>query len=349
MNKFIFCITLFPFSLLASGTSIGNGGDPLFEFLEASRRGLTDTLFILQTDSVEKDIFCRNPGLKEEQVSFCKKFFYAVEDQIHSLNSLKKKTPFTLSHEPLFVIGPDGEKMVVAAKTASGPQGAIEFNRDAIKTMIPTQVLFLIAHEFQHKVSFQNQFIGDNDPIGPFASGRELLDQVAFAIVETARRKGKVGLHFGMSDIYECRVEGLSQPIGSFITAPRTFFDESLNAYQSGFGLRPLDGTIYLDESMNSKIKLRFQVSEPHGCLSSKGGRVSQFQVVRSVMSEDGSFTETVLANQQWNGNPTCAGENPRFEISWERLSFTCTYRGSQSTNAAKREPYRREFFFRSK
>ncbi len=90
---------------------------------------------------------------------------------------------------------------MVAAKTTLGPEGAIEFHRDFVKTMLPTQVLFLITHEFQHKINFEEKPVTDNDPIGPFVLGRDLIDAASESIVALARRNGKVGTQFGIRDI----------------------------------------------------------------------------------------------------------------------------------------------------
>ena len=67
-------------------------------------------------------------------------------------------------------------------------------------------MLFLITHEFQHKANFAGKAVTDNEKIGPFATGRDLLDPVATAVVLVARKKGKVESQFGIRDIFDRRV-----------------------------------------------------------------------------------------------------------------------------------------------
>ena len=247
----------------------------------------------------------------------------------------KDKTLFVLREKPLKVTGPDGKPMMVAARTDSGPNGPIEFHRDSVKTLLPTQVLFLITHEFQHKSYFNGSFITDNDPIGPFVIGRDLIDSAAESIVALARRNGKVGTQFGIRDIFDCIANtGVSQ-IGARISSSRLFQSSDLMSYNTSFSKNPTDGSIFLPETNDSSLILRFDIAEPNNCGDLNVLRNTKIQIIRSVRLADGSIQEEIVSEKQLSSNPMCTNADPKIEISSDQVNFSCKFFGSQGTTSS--------------
>ncbi len=246
-----------------------------------------------------------------------------------------KKLLFVLRDYPLLVDGPDGQPMIVAARTELGPHGPIEFNRDAVKTMLPTQVLFLMTHEFLHKSNFEGRFINDNSSEGPFATGRDLLDSVAKYVVSLARKKGKIGSQFGIRDIFDCTVNMDRSQFGARISSSRLFQAPDLMSYETSFGKNPTDGTIYLPEASNSNILLKFVIQEPNNCGDSRDFRNTSVQIVRRTLNPNNEYEDQVVSNLNLTINPMCPGSDSKLEISWQNIKFTCQYFGSEGTTSS--------------
>lgn len=322
-------------SVFAGGTVVGNGGDPIFEFIEAARASMIETLKVIANDPKEQALFCHQAPLSPNEIQFCHDYFLAVLPDMLRLSQGLGKTLFVLREEPLLVTGPDGKPMVVAARTELGPLGPIELNRDAIKTMLPTQVLFLIAHEFQHKSNFRGVFVDDNTAIGPFVNGRELLDYAAKYIVSVARKKGKVGSQFGIRDIFDCLAMTGSSQFGARVSSSRLFQTEDLMSYETSFGKNPTDGSIYLPETSNSSLVLRFDILEPNNCGDFNRARNTMVQIVRISKLADGSTQDLVVSNTELTSNPMCPNGDPKIEIAWQQIKFTCQYFGSEGTTSS--------------
>lgn len=340
-NKFfnIFSISIFLIfsggKALAGGTVVGNGGDPVFEFMEAARTSMIETLKVLANDSNEQALFCKQLPLSTDQIQFCHDYFLTVLPDMLRLSQGLNKTLFVLRDEPLLVNGPDGKPMIVAARTELGPLGPIELNRDAVKTMLPTQVLFLITHEFQHKSNFKGAFVNDNDPIGPFANGRDLIDYAAKYVVSVARRKGKVGSQFGIRDIFDCvAMTGTSQ-FGARLSSSRLFQAEDLMSYETSFGKNPTDGSIYLPETSSSSLVLKFDINEPNNCGDPNQSRKTSVQIVRRSKLSDGSSQDNVVSDLELPSNPMCPNGDPKIEIAWQQIKFSCQYFGSEGTTSS--------------
>jgi hypothetical protein len=320
----------------ASGTVVGNGGDPIFDFMEAARNSMIETVKLLANEPAQAASFCESETLNEAQIQFCRNFFKAVSQEILVLSQGHRKTPFVLREEPLFVEGPDGKPMMVAARTALGPAGPIELHRDSVKTLVPVQALLLIAHEFQHKVRFQGRSVTDNEHIGPFATGRELIGAVSAGIVLVARKNGKVGSQFGIRDIFDCRVLSSGElRFGARISSTRLFKTEDLMTYETSAGKNPLDGSIYVPESAETSLILRFVITEPNNCGESHSQRKTVVQIIRSTKVSEDSTQEAIVATEVLNVNPMCPKTNPEFEISKDRLQFACRYFGSEGTTSS--------------
>ena len=319
----------------AGGTVVGNGGDPVFEFLEAARFSMIESLKILVDDPKEQSLFCEKNSLTSKQVKFCRHYFLQVVADILKMNQGKDKTLFVLREEPLKVTGPDGRPMVVAARTSLGPQGPIEFHRESVKTLMPTQVLFLVTHEFQHKSAFKGSFAADNESIGPFTYGRDLLDAASTSVVEVARRNGKVGNQFGIRDIFDCTVNAGGSPLGARISSSRLFKSSDLMSYNTSFSKNPTDGSIFLPETNESSLFLRFDINEPNNCGDANVLRNTLVQIVRATRLVDGSVDEIIISEKQLATNPMCPYADPKIEISSDRVNFSCAYYGSQGTTSS--------------
>ncbi|RYZ72142.1 MAG: hypothetical protein EOP05_11335 [Proteobacteria bacterium] len=320
-----------------SGSVIGNGGDPIFEFLQAARSSLSETVKVVLNDPNERKSFCTISRLNSGQIELCRKYFFETANQILDLNQLKpvhSPTDFVLRQDPLYVIGHDGKPMVVAAKTDLGKYGSIEFHRDSVKTLLPTQVLFLLAHEFQHKTTFEGRSVSDNESVPPFMNGRDLLDTVATALVEVAKRRGKVGTNFGIRDIFNCEAR-TSQTFGARISSSRRFHNEDLMAYESSIGKNPSDGTIYLPVDSKSTLALRYMMFEPNNCGDPNPDRVGVVQIVETKL-EGGNTSEIVRASKPLVTNPICPGSSGRFEIETADVKFSCQYFGSEGTTSSQ-------------
>lgn len=318
----------------ASGTIVGNGGDPIFEFMRATKESMIDTIKFVLNEEDEMKSFCHLKNMNAEQVKFCKEYFNAIALEVLSLSQGTKQTPFVLREEPLYVMGPDGQPMIVSARTELGPAGPIEIHRDSVKVLAPTQVLFLLTHEFLHKVFFQGRSVSDNEQIGPFAYGRDLLDSVASSLVAVAKRKGKIGTQFGIRDIFQCRAESSGVQFGAQIVSSRLFQTENLMSYETSVGKNPLDGSIFFQERSTTNLRLRFTIKEPNNCGADDSGRGMSVQIVRSSLSPN-SKQEEVLATLNIAVNPMCPLANTSFEISHQQIKFSCVYFGSEGTTSS--------------
>ena len=69
---FLVCIQSRSF---AGGTVVGNGGDPIFEFLEVARFSMIESLKVFVNDPAEQSQFCEKKSLTIDQVHFCRQYF----------------------------------------------------------------------------------------------------------------------------------------------------------------------------------------------------------------------------------------------------------------------------------
>ena len=136
LHKWILFLLLPSFQLVyGGGTVVGDGGDPIFEFLEATRFSMIESIKILINDPAERKVFCQQKTLNLQQKKFCSDYFLSIASEVLRLNQGLEKTLFVLREKSLEVIGPDGKPMMVAARTDLGSNGPIEFHRDSIKTI----------------------------------------------------------------------------------------------------------------------------------------------------------------------------------------------------------------------
>ena len=342
MIKSLFVLLcLCPCASFASGSVIGNGGDPLFHFLEATRYSLVETVKLILVDKVEREKFCQTPKLSVEQIQTCRTFLFTVAEQILSLNQGLNKIVFILKEDPLYVEGPGGKKMPVSARTTLGPAGDIEFHRDSIKLMAPVQILFLLAHEFNHKSEYQGRYVTDNETIAPFATGRELLDSVASAIVDVAKRKGKIGRQYGLRDSFTCLVLVNKTKFGIRTSTPRLFLTEDLMSYETSLSRNPTDPIIFVPESPTSDLVFRMVTTEPANCSDEEKystGRQTELSIMRQSKSSNGNEPpkEEVLVQQTWIGyNPLCEKKADDLTLTFGNTTFACRFFGTEGTTSS--------------
>lgn len=339
LNSFIAVLAIVaPVVGLASGSVVGNGGDPIFHFLEATRFGYVETVRLATLDPAEQAKFCKQPELSVPQSDFCRDFFFAIADGALALNTGTKKTVFVLRDETLLVTGPDGKPMPVSARTPLGGAGEIEFHRDSLRTMSPAQILFLIAHEFGHKVAFNGVFTDDNSAIGPFATGRELIDAMASAITEVAKRRGKIGSQYGLRDSFDCRVGAQGTTFGARVSSSRLFLSSDLMSYETSLSRNPTDSALFVPETANSDIMFRFVISEPANCKALPGplaARKTLLSIFRLTKTESGDVEDTLTEKEIAEWNPMCDAQPQPFGLTYQGVSFSCAFRGTEGTTAS--------------
>ncbi len=328
MLKILWAFLLGPCAF-ASGTGVGNGGDIVFQYLESTREALLQTI---HRDPVEASL-CRTGDLNHEQREFCRNFFRAILPKIQTLNEVSSRTDFVLREEPLFVIGPDGKPQPVAARTALGPAGPIEFHYGTISFYSPKQILFLLAHEFVHKAEFRGAFVTDNDPIGPFPRGRRLIDAFATSVAELAGQYGTIGEEFLVFDFFSCSIyfhDAELTKISGF--SPRRYLDKGdLQRFETSIGKRPLDLTLGARDSKKSMLYLEAHFSEDKGCLEQSGSqRQSNLQILRVDEDDHGNARPPVqVAFAELRGyNPTCK-KRGEFSLGYGGFRFDCEFAGS--------------------
>lgn len=332
--KIIFIYLLFlPNIVFASGTVVGNGGDPILHFLEASRFALVETLKDIHNDSLQGQSFCSEENaLTTSQQQFCRDYIFEIIDQMIALNTQPKIVPFVLREEPLYVTGPDGKPMPVAARTELGESGPIEFNLDSIKLMAPKLMLHLVSHEFQHKSLYRGANLTDNDPIGPFQYGRLLIDSVASAIVKVALKNGRIGNDFILRDSFDCQIKSGASQFGLRTSTQRWFFDSSLTNYRFSLSQQPNDPLIYVTETVNSKIVYQLEVSDKNNCTdmintSLRKSRITLWRVFDNPNTPAVLLTEENIAGL----NPLCENTPTTFIAQYESFRFECTYYGTEA------------------
>lgn len=201
--------------------------------------------------------------------------------------------------------------------------------------MLPTQVLFLLTHEFQHKARFRGAFVNDNDPIGPFANGRDLIDNAAKSVVAIARRTGKIGFQFGIRDIFDCIVLAGSARFGARLSSSRLFLAADLFSYETSLGHNTSFESIFLPETIDTAVVFKFRIQEPNNCGDPHPSRKTSVQIVRRSKISNRAFQDTVLSEVELQHNPMCPQSDPKIELSWQQTTFSCQYFGSQGSSSS--------------
>ncbi len=329
---FLFLYLLWP-SVSFAGTVVGNGGEPILHYLEATRFALIETLRDIHNDPKKNAEFCMNQSqLSADQKNFCREYLFEILDQVIALNLEPKQVPFVLRINPLLVTGPDGKPMPVSARTELGSQGPIEFHLDSIKLMAPKDLLQLVAHEFQHKVIYKNNSPTDNDPMGPFQYGRSLIDSVASAIVAVAVDTGRIGTQFVLRDSFECLIRSGTSQFGLRASTQRWFFDSSLTSYKTSLSKLPTDPLIFVSETLDSKIVFQLDVTDKNHCQNLNDPSLRQSRVVLWRVFDNPQTPSQLISEQKFPGlNPLCEKVPPLFTADFQSIRFECKYYGTEA------------------
>lgn len=328
--------------LATGGGSSISGGDPLYHFLEATRTSLVSTTKIFYNSVDEQKTFCVLPGLDAGQVDFCRMFFQKISRQILQLNQGSAKTTFVIRDEPLMVEGSHGEAIRVPARTLRGSAGDVEFDRELAHVMGPQNILMLIAHEFGHKSEFEGRYIDDNEMIPHFVNGRELLDTMAAAVLDLAKRHGLIGEHYGLYDHFQCLVsQNAGQPVGMMTSNARTFYDKALTKYEAGFGYKPTSpGPYVFESSTNSSIQFKIKIFDPHHCdedPAMASQRRTELQLLRDFFptTEHPEPRQELIETLELPAyNPLCERERKELKMMYGAVKFSCKYYGTEGNTS---------------
>lgn len=324
--------------VLASGTGIGNADDPVFEFMEATRTSMVETLKFIMSNPDEQAQLCKSLKSNPAQHEFCKNYFFNVVPDILRLSQGEKKTALAMRDEPLYTVLPDGTRKYIVSKTAAGPNGPIEIHWASVKNYNPLQALEMILSEFQHKADFNGNFVKDTEPVGPFATGRELIEALSSSVVYIAQYSGNIGLKFSIRDTFACSIIASANPLPININLylPRKYQNADLTNYQTSLGIKNISDVAITDFNGDS-ISLRFTIEEPNNCKGPHAARRSLLQIVRSSRASDGSINQTVLENRTLGYNPMCPNTSADLAIASDRFTFKCQYYGSEGTTTGGR------------
>ena len=342
-------VSFFNFTALlafAGGTSVGNGGDTLFYFLEDIRRSLVATMKNLDAKNPIHLTICNLAHLTAAQRNKCHDVLIATQSQWLRLNQGENKTKFLLKEEPLLVPGPGGIPQKVDARTLLGPDGDIEFHRDSIKLYSPIQMMKLISHEFGHKLIFQEKSIGDDEPFPPFDTGREFLDAVAASLTNYAQNSGLIGSQFGLRDHFVCRIELNGFKVPSLNSTLRRTFDSGFKRYETSLSKLPKDPLIAIGESSETNLVFQVVIHETQGCkkIENEPGVVSPLRsttlrILRSPArnknlthnNRKSHVEEIILVERVLEGfNPICEEKSPYFGLEYQNVSFKCRHDGTE-------------------
>ncbi len=333
--RFILFFALAP-NANASGTSIGNGGDPIFYFLESTRYSMRQTIEYLKNDHYNSNDICAYvEGLTALQRSDCEKFALQALSQIAELNSPQAPIAFVLRENSLIVEGPDGLPMPVAARTSLGKEGVIEFHRSSIEFLSPAIMLSLMIHEFGHKIQFNGAYIQDNLAVMNFPRGRNLLDAFGKAISYWAANKGYIGSNFTLRDLFDCEINSSAGKFRVRVSSPRRFKGHNYERYEITMGEVPSDPRIEVPELSGDALLLRLRIAESQSCLAANSERKSYLEVIRLIANS--SNIELVAKKEFLGFNPICDQSKHSLSIEAGGFRFSCLYVGSEGVTINSR------------
>jgi hypothetical protein len=326
-------------AMAGGGSSIGNGGDTVQHFLEGTRYSLAQTLERIYGEKNNREICNAVEGLTTEQKAECSKFILETGQQIIILNRRQPPTELLLVAEPLFVQNPNGSQRQVEAITNLGAEGNIKFHYASVKNFSPEKMFRLVAHEFGHKVSFENRFVDDNSATREFSSGRQLIDSVAAALAKYAINLGIISGQFVLQDEFECKISKAGAPPEIHgALAPRRFIAGDFDQYDVRIGEHG-NGRIATPESSSFiYLDLKLVVHERFGCKSKpeKGQRFVKLSVVRTHTKNGNSEPPPpeLLAEELYEDyNPICEEKPKPMAIKYGQHLFECNYSGGMASS----------------
>jgi hypothetical protein len=161
----------------------------------------------------------------------------------------------------------------------------------------------------------------DNDPLGPFQFGRQLIDSVAEAIVNVAIKKGRVGSEFVLRDSFTCEIRSGSSQFGLRAATNRWFLDSTLVNYKLSVSKLPSDPMIYVAETLNSKIVYQLEVTDANHCADLANHKLRSSTVRLWRVFDDPNMTSVLLSEQVIEGmNPICEKNPPSFVADYQSI-----------------------------
>lgn len=172
------------------------GGDPLLGVLHDSQTqiGKSARLILSGVDTAAlcSARQCQFPnensqcflldGLSSDQRSYCAAVIQASAEHLQSFSTRSLADSFSLTDEAISVADAQGGSVAVTAKTMLGSPSPIVLHRARLNLLSGNQIIALLAHEVGHQYLYLGNIVSDNNPVGPFASGRQLLDVVGAAL-----------------------------------------------------------------------------------------------------------------------------------------------------------------------
>jgi hypothetical protein len=288
--------------------------------------------------------------LTPEQQLLCAEFTRSALLPISRLNGGERPTELKHVNEPIVVPSPSGEPRRVAAETECGAHGPIVFHYDTVRTYSPKQLFQVLAHEFGHKVAFQNApCVGDNEPIGAFSApggGRKLMDAFAMALTQEALERGIIGDDFGLLDYFRCTSinNNTGDSARATVVSQRMVFDKGVfDRFETGVGIVPRDSICELSNSRfepEARYLVRMRISENAGCrlTDDAKGRRTEIGVIKVYEPDQNGHTRPTeeIVNQVFEGvNPICENEPRDFETHFStgygNFSFQVRYLTTQA------------------
>jgi hypothetical protein len=281
---------------------------------------------------------CRTlQSLSPSEAGACRDFILATHEQMLRLNHPLKPTPFAISSEPLYV-KEGGKPRPVAAMI--GEKGEIIFHYGKVSELFPSELLFLMGHEFGHKVEWPGpgSSVTDVDAYPPFETGRRFLDTVGAALAVFAARHGKIGKYFGLDDRFSCAIRDLdSGRVFSSNGSTARLFQSGFDAYETGVGTLPRDFRCTMAGiKAGTSVWLSVKIHEQDGCRpTSVDRRWTRLEIIRRYddILKPGVPDETLESRLLPGVNPLCEGKLPSaplgLEFPSEHLGFQVRYEGS--------------------
>lgn len=179
------------------------GGDPRLELALATALRIDEALAAVRRVPTEKasslcaPVRCdvgmetahcaRLGGLTDAQAAFCATFLREHAEALQT-GARKIRGTLRLSELPLFAADGAGGRLSVAAMTTPDEGAPLVVHSPTFQALSPSARVALMAHELGHHLREGGKIIDDTSPVGPFASGRELLDTIGASLATLAGR-----------------------------------------------------------------------------------------------------------------------------------------------------------------
>lgn len=314
-----------------TSTLIRNGGDVLLTRLQMARVIMGQAVSgLLKEDPKTSRYSCLSGRTNIDEL--CRAFLLEVASQVNNLDG--SNVSLVLVQAPISVKDPfTGADNFVAARTVVDHNGPIEFHIDSLKTMDMPEVVFLLSHEFMHKVKYKGKFITDDAVYPTMVGGRSIIDSLASTIKKYAMDHGFLGRFIAIQFNFSCKIKTPTSQTGADFKLNRV--DYPSNSISGGFrvtlGDDITDPHLYFYSDDDSRIEFRFRISNMGlgSCDQRTGIKAIRMQLVQSTKRPDGTYTDSIIKTSSKVGSPLCSEQDPTFSLSHEDKTFTCTYAGA--------------------